>query len=80
MVIPRNESSVTITGLTVGQTYTVTEDSGWSWRYTADSPQSKKLEPIRNEISYTNSLNADKIYWLDDSDHKKNTFGVKNGN
>ena len=80
VVIPRNESSVTITGLTVGQTYTVTEDSGWSWRYTADSPQSKKLEPIRNEISYTNSLNADKIYWLDDSDHKKNQFGVKNGN
>ena len=75
-----NTNSVTITGLTVSQTYTVTEDSGWSWRYTAGNPQSKKLEPIRNEISYTNSLNADKIYWLDDSDHKKNTFGVKNGN
>ena len=78
VVIPRNESSVTITGLTVGQTYTVTEDSGWSWRYTAGNPQSKKLEPIKNEISYTNRLKADKIYWLDDSDHKKNKFGVPN--
>lgn len=81
VVIPRNESSVTITGLTVGQTYTVTEDSGWSWRYTAGPTNCEitlKADKAQNKIAFTNTLN--KIYWLDDSDHKKNKFGVPNGN
>ena len=83
VVIPRNESSVTITGLTVGQTYTVTEDSGWSWRYTATSdPENGQITLVankaQNKIVFTNTLS--KIYWLDDSDHKKNKFGVPNGN
>ena len=85
VVIPRNESSVTITGLTVGQTYTVTEDSGWSWRYTGD-PTNGQITLVAdkdaNLIEFTNKLDRDngKIYWLDDSDHKKNKFGVPNGN
>ena len=82
----KNEySSVTITGLTVGQTYTVTEDSGWSWRYTGD-PTNGQITLVAdkdaNLIEFTNKLDRDngKIYWLDDSDHKKNKFGVPNGN
>ena len=78
-----NTNSVTITGLTVGQTYTVTEDSGWSWRYTATSvPANGQITLVankaQNKIVFTNTLS--KIYWLDDSDHKKNKFGVPNGN
>lgn len=81
VVIPYGTGSVTITGLTVGQTYTVTEDSGWSWRYTAGPTNCEitlKADKAQNKIAFTNTLN--KIYWLDDSDHKKNKFGVPNGN
>lgn len=79
VVIPAPASGksgeITITGLTVGETYTVAEDGGWSWRYTATSA-SKVLEPVGNEVSFTNNLNSN-VYWFDGSDHKKNKFGVK---
>lgn len=81
VVIPYGTESVTITGLTVGQTYNVTEDSGWSWRYTA-GPTNREItlneDKNQNKIAFANTLN--KINWLDDSDHKKNKFGVPNGN
>ena len=33
-VVVEGNGSVTITGLKVGTTYTITEETGWSWRYT----------------------------------------------
>lgn len=49
--------SVTIKDLTVGETYTVTEDTSWSWRYSPDKvTHSIKLEPTDNEVTVTNTL------------------------
>ncbi len=78
VVIPASnsgEGTITISGLTVGQEYTISEDGGWSWRYTPDS-KTETLVPISNEVEFTNELNS-KIYWLDGSDYKKNKFGLK---
>lgn len=57
-----NEYSVTIKGLKVGTTYTVTEKTGWTWRYTPD-PTSQNSQSIQlvegdgnNTITFTNKL------------------------
>lgn len=61
----------TIDGLTVGQTYTVTEDASWSWRYSAN-PESVVLETdttkndtTKNIVTVTNTRN--KHEWLSGS-------------
>lgn len=36
-VVINGNGSVTIKGLKIGSTYTVTEVTGWSWRYTPNS-------------------------------------------
>ena len=65
--------SVTIKGLKIG-TYTVTEVTGWSWRYTADSSsQSIELKPaVSNTVNFTNTRSNHK--WLDGDAYRKNTF------
>lgn len=68
--------SVTIKDLTVGETYTVTEDTSWSWRYSPDKvTHSIKLEPTDNEVSVTNTLDNDN--WLGASSYAINRC-VKN--
>lgn len=68
--------SVTIKDLTVGETYTVTEDTSWSWRYSPDKvTHSIKLEPTDNEVSVTNTLDNDN--WLGASSYAINQC-VKN--
>jgi uncharacterized repeat protein (TIGR02543 family) len=59
------KGSVTVAGLKAGETYTVTEQTNWSWRYTpsGDNGQSKKLSPgDNNSITITNE--KDKTSWL----------------
>ena len=62
-----NEYSVTIKGLKVGTTYTVTEKT-WTWRYTTDptSPNSRSIQLVDGEgdntITFTNTLTKNK--WL----------------
>lgn len=69
------KNSVTITGLKVGTSYTVTEEGGWSWRFTAEGAKTIQLAATGNELTFTNTLNKDKIYWFDGSHWKRNHFG-----
>ena len=81
-VVIKGAGSVTIDGLTVGQTYTVTEDTGWSWRYTCTCDKSKgeitlvpenpATEGPENQITFTNKLN--KTQWIDGNTYVENVF------
>lgn len=69
-VVIHGNGRVVIKGLKVGTTYTVTEKTGWTWRYmttltsqTSQNSQSIKLEATgNNEVTFTNTLNNNK--WL----------------
>ena len=70
-VVIQGNGSVTIKGLKIG-TYTVTEDTDWSWRYT---PQKDKqeitLQPAgKNEVTFINSRSKGK--WLGGDAYKRN--------
>ena len=63
-VVIQGNRSVTIKGLKIG-TYTVTEDTDWSWRYTPQGGNSQKItlsatEP--NTVTFTNKRSKGK--WL----------------
>lgn len=66
--------SETISGLTVGQEYTVTEITEWSWRYSA-GVQKMTLKPNGNELTVQNTRSEDKYKWLDGDCYKENNFG-----
>lgn len=84
-VTVHGDSSVTITGLKVGATYTVTELTDWSWRYKFSkatfqgSEYSNNAEitlgVTDNEIVFTNVRNN--IYWLDGDNYIVNIFKKK---
>ena len=70
--------SETICELPVG-TYTIEEDTGWSWRFTPGYSDAVVLssDNTSGTISCTNTSN-DKIYWLNGfSQVVQNIFGVK---
>ena len=68
--------SVTIKDLTVGETYTVTEDTSWSWRYSPDSAtHSITLKASGNKVTVANTL--DNNNWLGASSYAINRC-VKN--
>ena len=67
--------SVTIAGLPVGETFTVTERNDWSWRYSADSP-SVTIQAEGSSVTVTNTVN--KSYLLDGSDYKQNNAVLYN--
>ena len=60
-----NNFSVTIKDLKVGTTYTVTEKTDWTWRYTLDKSQ-KEITLVagegKNKVTFTNTLKNNK--WL----------------
>ena len=61
-VVIKGNGSVTINGLKIG-TYTVIENTDWSWRYTpVDSEKEITLKADGNEITFTN--NRTEPYWL----------------
>ena len=61
-VTVQGTGSVTIKGLPLGTTYTVTEDTGWTWQYTPDSA-SKTIEPNGDStVTFTNTYS--KPNWL----------------
>ena len=68
-------SEVTITGLKVGGTYTISEDTTWSWRYTV-SPESESVTLVATAASnvavFTNTLNTNK--WLTGDAYADNNF------
>ena len=75
VVINFNEQeSVTIAGLSVGETYTVTEESGWSWRYSA-GVGSKTLEADATQNVITINNDRNKNQWLNGCAYAPNKFG-----
>lgn len=74
-VIIVGNGSVTLKNLKIG-TYTVTEDTSWSWRYTPttnNNPQTITLEANgANTVTINNSRNEDK--WLDGNAYADNKF------
>lgn len=75
-VAVQGDGSVTIDGLPVG-TYTVTEESGWSWRYDVTNLKQCKIklstDKTNNIITVTNSRTNNQ--WLSGSDAAVNVFG-----
>ncbi len=63
---------VTISGLTVGEKYTITEDNNWSWRYTDKDPIEFTMtaDPGENVVKVTNTLHTNK--WLGASSYAIN--------
>ena len=72
-VVIQGNGSVTIKGLKVG-TYTVTEDTGWSWRYTPQDSGSQKITlsatEANNTVTFTNKRSKDK--WLGGDAYERN--------
>lgn len=61
-VVINGAGSATLTGLPVGN-YTVTEDTGWSWRYTCDSSTKSTVlssANANNSVTITNKLDDNK--------------------
>ena len=76
-VVIQGNSSVTIKGLKPG-TYTVTEETGWSWRYTPNA-NGKKVEPENAEngvVTVTFANTREKIKWLNGGAWCKNLWGT----
>lgn len=72
-VIIVGSGSVTIENLTIGE-YTVTEDTGWSWRYTPVE-NGKSITLVANEKNEVTIENRrDKEQWLDGNTHADNLF------
>ena len=70
-------NSETIYELPVG-TYTIEEDTGWSWRYSGDNGSAAVLNANNPSGSITCTNSISKEYWLNGfSDVVKNVFGVK---
>ena len=86
-VVVKGNGSVTITGLKVGTTYTITEDTGWSWRYTPTAKDGKTAEPAqdielqaevngyKNTVTFNNSRTQDK--WLNGCSIEVNNWKKK---
>ena len=73
-VIIVGNGSVTLKNLKIG-TYTVREDTSWSWRYTptTDKPQTITLEANeKNEVTIINTRKKDQ--WLDGNVRTDNKF------
>lgn len=73
LIAIKGNGSETISGLTVGETYTVTEVESWSWRYTA-TPVSKQLKADASENVVTVTNTRDKAQWLDGDCYEENDF------
>ena len=73
-VVINGNGSVTIKGLKIG-TYTITEVTNWSWRYTADKvSQNITLQPAQtNAVTFKNTRSNGK--WLGGDAYRKNIFG-----
>ena len=76
-IVIQGNGTVVLTGLKIG-TYTVTEDTAWSWRYTPKdgvATQKITLQPVQtNSVTYVNNRTNNK--WLDGNAYYKNVFGT----
>ena len=80
-VVIHGNGSATITGLPRYKEnklieYTVTEKTGWSWRYTPDNEDKQiTLQHSTNEVQFKNSRSSG--YWLSGDWFKENQFELK---
>ena len=76
-VVIQGDSSVTIKGLKPG-TYTVTEETGWSWRYTpkANGQKVKPENAVNGVVTVTFENTREKIKWLNGGAWCKNLWGT----
>ena len=76
-VVINGDGSVTIKGLKIG-TYTITEVTNWSWRYTANKvSQNITLQPAQtNAVTFKNTRSNGK--WLGGDAYSKNVFAKGN--
>ncbi len=76
-VVICGNSSVTVKGLRPG-TYTVTEEIGWSWRYTpeAKNQQVKPEDVVNGVVTVTFDNTREKIKWLNGGAWCKNLWGT----
>lgn len=75
-IVIQGNGTVVLTGLKIG-TYTVTEDTAWSWRYTprGGAEQTITLQAGKtNSVTYVNDRTNNK--WLDGNAYCKNVFGT----
>ena len=75
----QGNGQVTITGLPLG-TYTVTEEEGWSWRYTATGPAQAVLTKTAPDGAVTIQNEKDKPYLLDGNAYARNNSVPAAGN
>ena len=72
-VVINGNGSVTIKGLKIGS-YTVTEVSGWSWRYAPDNgSQTIVLKPDMSNVAFVNTRSSYK--WLGGDAYVQNKLG-----
>lgn len=78
LIAINGNGSETISGLTVGQEYTVTEETDWSWRYTPTNNGQKITLAANgnNEVKINNRRDEDQ--WLDGDCYAENNFGAVN--
>lgn len=76
-VVIQGNSSVTIKDLKPG-TYTVTEETGWSWRYTpkANGQKVKPENAVNGVVTVTFTNTREKIKWLNGGAWCKNLWGT----
>lgn len=73
----KGEGSVTIAGVKVGTTYTITERASWSWRYAAAPGEiTLDADSTKNEVTITNSVKNQ--YLLDGSAYARNNSVLSN--
>ena len=73
-VVIHGDGSAKITGLQVGKEYTVTEVSGWSWRYEPEK-ETQKITlggGVENQVTFTNKRENGK--WLSGDNYQENRF------
>lgn len=71
VLVPGN-GSVTINDLQVGETYTVTEDESWAWRYSVTGENLVTIEASGSAVTFTNTIDNDK--WFDHTTSAENQW------
>lgn len=72
----KGNGSVTIAGVKVGTTYTITERGNWAWRYDVPTSITIKLVANGNKVEFVNG--SGKQYLLDGSAYARNNSVLSN--
>lgn len=76
-VTVHGNGQTTVTDLPVGD-YTVTEETGWSWRYTPQSGAERKVTVGVGGLTVQYQNNRTQTQWLDGDNYRVNHFDSKN--